>query len=285
MKLFFLLLLIPLSAMAQEIKVLTWNTFLIPPPLNTTRQKERVDRMIEKLPEMSHDMMFFQETFFDKKRKLMIQALEKTHPYVAVPIKGKKIRQIQDSGLFIASKLPIEVLGQVIFKDCAHSDCMASKSAILIEVSLSKDKKVQMVNTHLQAWNDSKAVLVRQKQLQQIKELMVAHEKPGIPQILVGDLNIDGNITKEYPAALSLMNMSSTSLEGTLQATNGFSTDGCFKNPGGNLNGEWLDHMWINPMGSSAQIQFKRVLPIKGIIRAKECPLSDHYAVEAMIKL
>jgi hypothetical protein len=50
MKLFFLMLLLPLSVMAQELKVLPWNTFLIPPPWNTTKQKERAALMAEKLP-------------------------------------------------------------------------------------------------------------------------------------------------------------------------------------------------------------------------------------------
>lgn len=285
MKYFLFLLLLPLPLLAQEIKVLTWNTFLIPPPWNTSRQSERVRQMVEKLPSFSHDLMLFQETFFDKKRKLMIQALEKSHPHIAVPLKGRKLNQIQDSGLFIASKFPLEILEQVIFSDCVHSDCLSSKSAILVEMTISQDKKIQVINTHLQAWNDPKAVEVRKKQLQQIKNMMAKHEKQGVAQFLIGDLNIDGKLKTEYTDALTLMNMKSIALEGPLLATNGFSTEGCFKNPGGDAQGEWLDHMWLKANGSNAEIHTKQVLPIKGFIRSKECPLSDHYAVEAMIKL
>lgn len=285
MKSFLFLMLFSLPLFAQEIKVLTWNTFLIPPPWNTTRQAERVRQMIEKLPTFHHDLMLFQETFFDKKRKLMMKALEKTHPHFAVPIKGRKLKQIQDSGLFIASRYPLEILDQVIFSDCIHSDCLSSKSAILVEISLGQDKKIQVMNTHLQAWNDEKAVAVRKKQLEQIRTMMARHERPGIAQILIGDLNIDGKLKTEYGDALTFMNMHSTPLEGPLLATNGFSTEGCFKNPGGDSQGEWLDHMWVKPNGSAVQILTKQVLPIHGLIRSKECPLSDHYAVEAIIKL
>jgi endonuclease/exonuclease/phosphatase family metal-dependent hydrolase len=285
MKLFIFMLLLPLSVMAQELKVLTWNTFLIPPPWNTTKQKERAALMAVKLPTMGHDIMFFQETFFDKKRRLIIKGLEKTHPFIAIPRKGRKLKQIQDSGLFIASKYPMEVLDQVIFKDCAKSDCFASKSAIMVEITFANEKKIQMINTHLQAWNEPETFAVRKKQLRQIKEMMAVHLRPGIPQILVGDLNIDGKVEPEYSASVSMMQMTSAPLEGPINATNGFSTEGCFKNPGGTKEGEWLDHLWLNANGTETQIHSKTVVPIYGQLRSGKCPLSDHYAVEAFIKL
>jgi endonuclease/exonuclease/phosphatase family metal-dependent hydrolase len=285
MKLFILLLLLPLSLMAQELKVLTWNTFLIPPPWNTTKQKERAALMAEILPSMNHDIMFFQESFFDKKRRLIIKGLEKTHPFIAIPRKGRQLKQIQDSGLFIASKYPMEVLGQVIFKDCAKSDCFASKSAIIVEMTFPNEKKIQMINTHLQAWNEPETFAIRKKQLLQIKEMMAVHAKPGIPQILVGDLNIDGKIEPEYSESVKMMQMTSVPLVGPINATNGFSTAGCFKNPGGTNEGEWLDHFWLNANGTETQIHSKTVVPIFGQLRSGKCPLSDHYAVEAYIKL
>lgn len=285
MKLFVLLLILPLSAIAQELKVLTWNTFLIPPPWNITKQKERAKIMAEKLPTLGHDIMFFQEAFYNKKRKLIINSLKTKLPYIAIPTPGRKLSQIQDSGLLIASKFPMEVLDQVIFRDCAKSDCMASKSAIIVEITLPNNKKIQMINTHLQAWNEPKTFAVRKKQLIQIREMMVAHNKPGIPQVLVGDLNIDGKIEPEYSESISLMGLTSTPLDGPLTATNGFSTAGCFKNPGGTQEGEWLDHLWLNANGTETTITSKTVLPILGKLKSGECPLSDHYAVEALIKL
>jgi endonuclease/exonuclease/phosphatase family metal-dependent hydrolase len=285
MKFLILLCLLPLSSFAQEFKVLTWNTFLIPPPWNISKQKERARVMAEKLPSMGHDIMFFQETFYNKKRKLIIKALSKTHPYVAVPKPGHRITQIQDSGLFIASKFPMKVLGQVIFEDCAKSDCMAAKSAILVEITLPNGKKIQMVNTHLQAWNEPKTIATRKKQLKQIKALMSAHLKPEIPQVLVGDLNVDGKVEPEYSESLALMEMTSSPLVGALQATNGFSTEGCFKNPGGSKEGEWLDHLWVNANGTAIEIKEKTVIPMIGQLKSGECPLSDHYAVEATVKL
>lgn len=284
MKLLLLLCLLPLSAFAQELKVLTWNTFLIPPPWNMSKQNERADIMAEVLPTMAHDVMFFQEAFYDKERKKLIKGLAKTHPFVAVPKKGKKLKQIQDSGLFVVSKHPMVVLDQVIFKDCAKADCISSKSAIMVEVTLPSGKKAQMINTHMQAWDEPKTVAIRTKQLQQIKEMMAKHAKPGVPQILIGDLNIDGKGGPEYPAALAQMEMTSDPLVGEIKGSNGFSTEGCYKKPGGD-NEEWLDHFWLKSNGGEATVSSRKVIRMRGNLECGECPLSDHHAVEAVIKL
>lgn len=285
MKLFLILLMLPLSVFSQELKVLTWNTYLIPPPWNITKQADRAELMAEVLPTMDHDVMFFQETFYDKKRNDLIKALKKTHPFVAIPKKGKKLKQIQDSGLFVASKHPMEVLDQVIFKNCIKADCMSSKSAILVEITLPSGKKAQMINTHMQAWDGAKAVEIRKKQFQQIKDMMAKHAKPGVPQILVGDLNVDGKDTNpEYKSSLDLLEMESAPLTGDVKSSNGFSTEGCFKKPGENKS-EWLDHFWLKKNGGTAAVESRRVVPMRAELNDCDCPLSDHYAVEAIVKL
>lgn len=284
MKLFLILLMLPVLAFGEELKVLTWNTFLIPVPWNFTKQNPRAKIMYKTLPDLSHDVMFFQEAFHDKHRKKLIQLLKDTHPYSAAPVKGNKIYQIQDSGLFIVSKHPMTVLDQVIFDQCTNTDCMSSKSAILVEITLPSGSKLHMVNTHLQAWDKPKAIAIRKIQLEQIKIMMSKHFVAGIPQVLVGDLNIDGKLPTEYNEALALMDMTSTPLEGDISGTNGFPTKGCFKKPGED-NEEWLDHFWVKANGSVIAIENKKVLPLTGKLFGKICPLSDHNAVEAVIKL
>jgi endonuclease/exonuclease/phosphatase family metal-dependent hydrolase len=176
----------------------------------------------------------------------------------------------------------MKILDQVIFDDCSGSDCFASKSAILVEITLPDSNKIQMVETHLQGWD---AINVRKKQLIQIKEMLKVNSRLGIAQVLVGDLNIDGKVESEYAESLSLMNMSSSPLEGRLDSSTGFSTVGCFNTPGGINEGEWLDHMWLNTNGTETEIHSKQVIPIIGHLGKLECPLSDHYAVEAYITM
>ena len=279
-----LCLIIPFNLAAQEVKLLTWNTFLIPPPWNITKQKIRTQIMLKQLPKLEHEIIFFQEAFYDGPRKKIIRAMKNTHPYSAVPKKGKKIYQIQDSGLFAVSKYPMVLKDVVIFQNCAKVDCLSSKSAMLVEVTFPSQRKVQFINTHLQAWNETKIYAIRRKQLTDIKNMMNRHYHPEIPQILVGDLNSDGNLAWEYNESLMYLNMNSGNLMGELGSTNGYSTEGCFKKPGEDGPGEWLDHFWINAT-ASASIHSRKVLPIEGNLKGKWCPLSDHYALEAVLSL
>ncbi len=287
MKIFNLLVILlsvslPFEVNAHELSVLTWNTFLVPHPFNNTKQEERADLFSKKLQTLNRDIVFFQEAFIDSKRELVMKELAPLYPYSAVPKKGDGLFKFLGSGLFILSKYPMKILDQVVFEDCSGTDCFASKSAIIVELTLPNGGQIQMIDTHLQGWDNFD---IRKKQLLQIKAMMKLNAKFGIAQVLVGDLNIDGNIKSEYSSALGLMNMTSTPLEGRLGASNGFSTEGCFNTPGGINNGEWIDHMWLNTNGTEAVIHSKKVIPIIGHLGASDCPLSDHYAVEAFIEV
>ncbi len=280
--LLFVLFLLSTSVFAMDLSILSWNTFLIPPPFNITKQDERADLMAKKLLAINHDIIFFQEAFLDSKREHIINDLKPEYPYSAAPEKGTGLIQFQDSGLFIVSKYPMKVLEQVIFEDCSGSDCFASKSAIIVEISLPDNNKLQMIDTHLQGWDE---VNIRQKQLLQIKMMMKRNAQFGIAQVLVGDLNIDGKKDIEYQESLKLMDMTSIPLVGQLDSSNGFSTRGCFDTPGGESEGEWLDHVWLNSNHTQTEVYSKKVVPILGNLGHLECPLSDHYALEAYIKV
>ena len=284
MKIAIFMLFVSLGVFAEEMRILSWNTFLLPPPINFTQQKHRTIEMTQLLPQMGQDIYFFQETFYNKRRRQILSSLKASHPHQTVAKKNFNPTQFQDAGLAIASRYPFKILGQVNFKNCVHSDCLAAKAAILIELQIN-NKKLQMVNTHLQAWNDPKAIEVRKAQLQEIKLLLKRFETPGVQQILLGDLNIDGKLEEEYKSALNLMGMTSSPLDGNIDASNGFPTEGCFKNPGGNAQGEWLDHLWIKKNQTDIKIVKKEILPLYGSLSGKSCPLSDHYALEVVIEI
>lgn len=281
-------LLLALPALAQteppksELKVLTWNIFMIPKPVNWTYQQERAKVIAKKMAGSELDVMFFQEAFSTASKKKILKGLKSSHPYSAEPC-GRKFGSIQSSGLLVLSKYPMRVLDEVVFKDCSGSDCLARKSAILVEVTHPSGKKAQFVNTHLQAWNHEKAMKVRRSQFTQIRELMQRHKQETIPQFLVGDLNVDGLKEEEFQASLKLLNMEATPLSGEERATNGFKVD-CYKVPGSETEGEWLDHLWAQK-NQSAIVKSSKVQKMSGNLRVGDCPLSDHHAVESVIEL
>lgn len=285
MKFLILLIFIPLMALGEDIKLLTWNVYMLPKPINFTKQKERSGLIADEMLKTDHDIIFFQEAFTKGFRNEMKNRLKEKYPYQEHLRKSRRLLHFINSGLLVMSRYPFEVLGWVYFNNCVHSDCLSSKGAMLIEVEIRKDKRVQFVMSHMQAWDDQKAVSARIAQVEEIKTLLDLYKKPGIPQLLVGDLNIDGRLDTEYPAALKKLDMTSSPLDGEILTTNGFKVP-CYKIPSGLVEGQWLDHIWLRSNNSEAQVQRKMVIPFKAIMQSgKECSLSDHYAVEAILRL
>ena len=276
---------ISFSVKSEEIKILSWNVFMIPKPINFTKQRARTPLIIEKLKNGHYDVILLQEAFRTKFQKELRGNLSVNYPFQESLKKGKKIFQVLNSGLYLVSKYPFSVLGKKYFDSCTHSDCFSSKGVLLVEVTLPSGKKVQFANTHMQAWEDEGARKVRIDQLLAIKDLLTSNQKDNIPQILIGDLNIDGLLKDEFENALDLMEMTSTPLSGKLRATNGFKMD-CFNSPGDDKKEQWLDHMWLKTNKSNTVIKNMLAIPMKGTLNNKnDCPLSDHHAVEATLTL
>lgn len=279
-----LVFMFPFTSIAEELKLLTWNVYMLPRPLNFTKQNERTKLIGEKLLTTDYDVILLQEAFMSGFRKKISKALKEKYPYQDHLRKSKRILHFVNSGLYVASKYPFEVLGWHYFNSCTHSDCFSSKGVLLIEVTTPKGNKVQIAMSHMQAWNDDTAVNVRKQQIEEINNLLKSYSRPEIPQILAGDLNIDGKIEKEYPGAVKALEMTSTPLEGELNATNGFAVE-CYKTPGEPGEGEWLDHIWLKQNDTQTEILNKKVIPFLATMKDKECSLSDHYGVEATLKL
>lgn len=276
---------LPLLVQASELKILSWNLFMLPKPINFSLQRTRTKLMAELLPDTGHDIYFFQEAFAGKTKKQLTKAFNKSHPFHASLDSDKKFPHFLGSGLLVFSRFPFKVIGRDYYKDCAHTDCFAAKGVLLVEVTLPDQKKIQIATTHLQAWEDQKAIKIRSLQLKQVHKLFEKNIKPDVPQILVGDLNIDGLIPDEYNMALQILNMTSAPLQGPQPATNGYTID-CYKKPGKDNTPQWLDHVWINPHQSKAIVLSRKALEYKGIFKKnKVCYLSDHRPIEANISL
>lgn len=284
-KILVILLLLPMMSFAEEVKLLTWNVYMLPKPINFTRQKERTALIGKALLATDYDIILLQEAFIGRFRKDVYKIIKDKYPYQDHLAKSRRLLHFLNSGLYIASKYPFEVLGWHYFNECTHSDCLSSKGVLLVEVTTPSGKKVQIAMSHMQAWDDKKALEARKNQIEEIKTLLDTYSRPGVPQILAGDLNIDGRNGLEYPAALATLQMTSSNLEGPLVATNGFKVD-CYKTPGGPSDGQWLDHFWLRAQGTESEIFNKKVRPFTAMMKGdKECSLSDHYGVEATLQL
>lgn len=267
------LFVIPEAFAGHQLKVLSWNVYMLPKPIKSSLQGTRKKLIADQLKNTSHDLIFMQEAFIKSFRDEVRASLKKTHPHSYYLKKPKFFISIFGSGLFVLSRYPVKLVDWVYFRNCAKADCLATKGAALMEITLPRGQKVHVVNTHLQAIESRGAI--RLKQLEQIHSMIVRHGRPDIPQFLIGDLNIDDD-EPEFKMGLYLMGMDYSELTGPILYTGGISNP-CFKS---SSSKEWIDHMWFSNYQGIMATQM-RVKPYMFGHRGKSCPLSDHHAIEA----
>ena len=264
--------LIPAIALSADVKVLSWNVYMLPSPIKKSLQGLRNQEIPAQLVHTDYDIMFFQEAFTGGFRKTMIKKLSYQYPYNFY-MKKSNLFQVFGSGVFVMSRYPFKIVDQLRYNSCATEDCFASKGTYVVELTMPSGKQVQFFPTHLQSQENK--VAIRKAQLHQIRNFMDKNSKRGVPQVLLGDLNIAGG-DSEFDEGQEILDMKATDLIGDLKTTSARVND-CYKTP---KNSKWLDHAWIDRKDYSAKSTLK-VVPFDFKHDGKNCPLSDHHAVEA----
>ncbi len=184
-----------------QLKVLSWNIYMLPRLVRQVGQLERSKLIAEKLIGADYDVIVFQEAFDKKSRKILWSIIKEIYPYAVGPVnesRNTKRMSITNGGVWIVSKLPLKKMGEILFDDCKGFDCGSRKGALMVQVE--KDGHTyQVIGTHMQADDSPKIEAIREKQLEQIKaELVDPYHVDGVPQLLCGDFNIHKRDLKHY---------------------------------------------------------------------------------------
>ena len=202
-----LLGLLPVSSFSQcdnqdeggQLKVVTWNIYMLPRLFVHTGQAERAVEIANVLKNQDADVVVFEEAFDAKARNIIRDSLKAYFPYESGD-PGRNSWWKTSCGVWIISKVPIEVVKQIYFKEARTSDRLATKGAILVE-GQKNGFCFQLVGTHLQADpNSGKNVQpIRDKQYAEIrKQLLEPYSRENIPQFVAGDFNTIHNDSQCY---------------------------------------------------------------------------------------
>ena len=272
------------SDQEQKLNILTWNLYMRPRTVFKNGQVSRAYAIVEQLKNKNYDVIVFQEAFDNKSRKIIWNGLKKQFPFKSDQPKHKYFYKIS-TGIFIISKLPINVIDNIYFSICGGSDCYAVKGAVLVDV-VKNGHKVQFIGTHLQSADGKKMTgeEIRQIQYMEIKnKLMTPYEEKGVPQFFAGDLNIPKDDKKEYEQMLALMDVEDGEISGENQFSSG----------GGGLNdlqnhknkARIIDYILCRNNGSNVRFTQRCVKIFQQRWSKKNKDLSDHYAVLAEIAI
>lgn len=168
------------------VKFLSLSCTLMPFALNTGLQEPlyRSEQLAKVLSHAPYDMIALQEVFWAQSRKILKTALSHSYPHI-IDGAGKEAFGVGvQSGLFFASKHPIEWSQFCPFEQGIGSDSLASKGALLVKVRISSANVVYVLITELQSDPDgsipwklvgnskNRAVQVRHDQMQMIANMV-----------------------------------------------------------------------------------------------------------------
>ena len=178
---------------ARKINVLSYNAYMRPSELFFDDQDIRSKYYDEAL--LNYDAIIFQELFDDDERVELLGYLAPEYPYqstvVDIPNHGA-LDPIQDGGVLVVSRWPIEAQDQMLFgNNCWDDDCLAYKGFKYAKIN-KLGVKYHLFGTHMDAFNELADVNMRKTQLQMAKTFIATKNIPTTEAVLFGgDLNVD----------------------------------------------------------------------------------------------
>lgn len=259
-----------------ELKILSWNIYMLPAVANLSKsiaksnKKERVNQIVDIMNASDYDIIVFQEAFHIPSRKKLANELDAAFPYQYGPLNKGFIKT--NSGIFIVSKIPLQQLAKIQFKDCNSSDCFARKGSGIFEGQID-GKTFQIVGTHL---NSTRQQEIRELQYEQLfGELLKPYQKEGVVQIICGDLNTKKSKLENYSSMLKKLDAIDIKTRGKRKHTyvNSKAT---------------IDYILLRKNGANVKIIDKKIRKFEAqteMIDILNGSLSDHLAVELIIQL
>jgi phospholipase C len=210
----------PIDVSAQSVpespsvlKMLSWNIYMLPGPILKGKIK-RAKLIAGSLIKSDFDIILFQEAFSSKARNILWNSLKETYPYEISPVTDSKGISKINCGLWVISKIPINLIREITFKESKGFDFFSNKGAKLFEGNYN-GSSFQMILTHLQAGKHKK---IRESQYNEITQLLIEpFKKDDVPLIMCGDFNIDKYDSVQYNRMLERMKISNYNLLGLCQ--------------------------------------------------------------------
>ncbi|MBL7776702.1 MAG: sphingomyelin phosphodiesterase [Chitinophagales bacterium] len=270
----------------RDLKILSWNIYMLPKFVPVRGRVSRAHAIVDTLQQTDYDIIVFQEAFLEKARNVISQGLKNEFPYQYGPANPAQNKVRTNSGVYVVSKIPLNELGTIEYRDRAGNDAFARKGAIMLEGEWNC-KKFQLLGTHLQADAQPK---VRKKQFEQMfAELIAPNRKDGVVQILCGDMNTERQFEEEYCDMLHCLDAEDGDLSGIHKFTHDSERNEIARsNAGKTKHRLQLDYVLVRSNGAKIK-SMKRSVSIftknwRYGLRKKGKDLSDHYGVAYQVK-
>ena len=107
---------------SSELKILSWNIYMLPYISLFNNNDQRAKKIAEKLNNSDYQIIVFQEAFSSKCRYILAKQLSENFPYQYGPANKNILPFRTNSGLWIVSKIPLNKLDEFQFSICKGFD-------------------------------------------------------------------------------------------------------------------------------------------------------------------
>ncbi len=262
-----------------ELRILSWNIYMLPSLVMPNGIRVRSKLIASRLKDADFDIVVFQEAFNSKAREALRELLKDTYPYSAGPANEKKQALRLNSGIWIVSKIPLKITGEIEFSRAQGFDVFSRKGAMMVEAG-HNGTLFQIVGTHLNAGETQKVRDVQYRELQE--KLLAPNRKDDVPQIICGDFNTDKHDSDSYHRMISILQVQDYEIKGAcLFSYDGLNND--LISPGYRKQ-ELLDYIFYQSNGIAGARIERSFHRYSHAWSRRHKDLSDHYAVAASIQ-
>jgi len=262
-----------------QLKILSWNIGMLPLADLFKEKDGRPEAIASALYHChEYDIIVFEEAFTQGARAVIAKKLRGLYPFAYGPVNGHRLSMRVSSGIWILSKIPLEIRKEIEFTESAGFDAFARKGAVLLEGQF-RNSVFQLIATHLQ--DDEYPQSIRECQLRQIyNELLLPYSDPLTPQIICGDFNTDEKVAVNYLGMLSILNAEDGEISGQLKVSFDDESNDAFRSP--HPDPRRIDYMLTRNGNLIRHISRDITVLRSGWGDGKQY-LSDHNAIEAEV--
>jgi endonuclease/exonuclease/phosphatase family metal-dependent hydrolase len=259
----------------DTLKILSYNIFMIPPPIFKSAQKERAAALGALLKSSDADVIVFQEAFMKKARNIIYEQLANVYPYHTGKPRGGGVFRF-NSGVWIVSKYPLEDETFIRYKEKKGYDARSGKGALMVKVK-HPNLDFYLIGTHVQADDQQ---LIRYAQFEQIVKEIYPQVPVRVPKMIVGDLNTNLYEIDRYAKMLDILNMEDCDLITDEKYTHDGTRNDLSKKFFKSDHKARLDYiLWDkHPVWDCVGSEIK-ILRSDKALKGKFFDLSDHYAI------
>lgn len=269
----------PVRGLSNQFNVMAYNVWALLPSLGVSKSaSERLALIGEKIK--GYDAIVLSELFANGTRADFLKSIKSEYPYQTSVV--DESGSIEDGGVLIVSRWPIETSGHQVYKSaCAGSDCIAAKGVKYARINKGGNK-YHVFGTHTQAWTTAEGIAARAKQFNQMRSFMDRQNIPASePVIIAGDLNVD---KEDYPQEYASMLNTLSATEIARSGGHKYTADGGINN-WVSSDPEILDYVLYSdnhllPTASSARVLVPRSIHSSVFTKYD---LSDHFPIKADI--